>query len=667
MKKYLLITLLLIGSFAVRAQQFKWITGGGSTLNLLPGQPGVWKPEGTYALCTDSAGNVYGLSEVGNIGLVVDTFSYSNTDTSTSTRANILLYSYNCSGQLRFAKLLQCANESVPYGLAIDANNNIYVAGYFDNQSNNPMLSIGADTVIIGHANQPAALLQFDSLGHFNWVQYIGADTTNTYPAIAPRTGHLAIDNVGNVHFVMYLLAGLQVDSSYTTQSGTYDFTYDVAGILKDIKPLSLDTSIRIKGFDIDRSTGYLYAYGFRNSQDSAQADSLDAGFLAAFDMQRNMHWQYWFDTTAGGHAQSIPNGIVCDNKGYVYICGTGLANNSGTRFAILNNNQYYFYAHTQLTGEMSVILKVDTAGNTDWISQFDGTRSSRFNSIALSKDRVAAAGWFTDTIYLWDPAYCCSPPIPVAGDSLKRPFLGLVDTDGTVITLKSLKTNGQYNLNAAYAVAIDRQGSAYIGGSLEDSIFADSVNMYHSTGGNTDFFVAKYGYNCNCTPAVAQYTWYNSNDILYFNYTGTTDGVDSIVWTLDDINTFYNVNVHDTGISIVVNFSGIGQYLVCVTAYNACGANTYCDTVILDESVPNLLEGQPITVYPNPTTGTLRIANAQNGTKAIVYNMLGQNVYMKTLDTSGDINIGDLKPGSYILQLTDNKGSTAAVSIVKE
>ena len=62
----------LVNIGAIHAQQFKWVTGGGTTEDLSSAASSEW--EQVKNMCTDPNGNVYVLSQVGSNPVIADTF-----------------------------------------------------------------------------------------------------------------------------------------------------------------------------------------------------------------------------------------------------------------------------------------------------------------------------------------------------------------------------------------------------------------------------------------------------------------------------------------------------------------------------------------------------------------------------------------------------------------
>ena len=104
------------------------------------------------------------------------------------------------------------------------------------------------------------------------------------------------------------------------------------------------------------------------------------------------------------------------------------------------------------------------------------------------------------------------------------------------------------------------------------------------------------------------------------------------------------------------VAFRNIGKY----------GNTLYIDDININGVItvgltPTTMPVSQITVYPNPTTGELRIINYELGIKNVeVYNILGECVFKsEIINTESEINISSLSNGIYLLRITDNNNSS--------
>lgn len=75
------------------------------------------------------------------------------------------------------------------------------------------------------------------------------------------------------------------------------------------------------------------------------------------------------------------------------------------------------------------------------------------------------------------------------------------------------------------------------------------------------------------------------------------------------------------------------------------------------------------MNIYPNPAGNELAINLENSGSYTVsIYNMLGQTVLGQTVtDAQTALNIAALKPGMYMIALSDQQGATTTQRFVKK
>src|SRR6185437_1830897 len=223
MKRILFFTLcIFIFSSSAIAQSYKWLTGGGSTNAIDPYSD---FDEKTHYMCTDSHGNVYALSIVGDQDIKADTFYVAAAHSTGSAGSigsdiNLLLTSYKCDGTMQWARLLEDNGIAYVSGLVYDGNGNIYVSGASD--GNDKYI---ADSLVDTSSQQFGYLARFDTSGNFKWVRYIGAPDAYDY---GTGSGNAALntDNNYQVHYTMWIKSNVSLTSTLKTKQGNYDLIY---------------------------------------------------------------------------------------------------------------------------------------------------------------------------------------------------------------------------------------------------------------------------------------------------------------------------------------------------------------------------------------------------------------------------------------------------------
>jgi len=615
--------------FTAGAQQFDWVKGGGTN----DSDPNLdIHAEATYYTCTDPNGNIYALSIVGSTAIYADTFYKSG---AYGSDQNILLTSYNCTGQMRWAKLIaSSAGPSTPYGITADSTGHIYITAALFNGT----LHIGNAVSITGQVYQRTGLIQFDTMGNFNWVQYVGANTMTTYTQTG-NSSALALDGVGNAHLLTYMGSGVVLIPGDTSHYGEYDLTYSAAGTLLSAKRLGMDSVYYVGGGVIDPATGKLYVYGQRNQG----TNPLFLCYAAAFDTSRNT---VWLDT-AGNNSTGL-GGIIYDRMGHLYFNGA-----AGDSFS---------FNGISVSPGTADILKTDTNGHPIWLQSFHILGSSVIGTAQITllpNNLIAGTGVFAGTMTDANgPDYLVTTP----GEG-QNPFLTLLDTSGVVMTLQQIHGDGFYDWGL-YTTS-DRVGNVYIGGQVADSIYAGGITPYVSVGGNTDFFVMKYGMDCDCTSMpVANYTDTGAHYIKGFTYTGTTTGIDSVVWHFGDTS----ANV--TGMSALHTYDS-GVYEACVYVYSPCGMDMHCSRIQVDTiptNVVNVITANNVQVYPNPAQDVVNVKTVTAGMSYRLLTITGVSVGNGLLaQGSNNVSLHGLAAGIYILEMKSADGGVQMVRVVKE
>ena len=645
-KTAFILTIFCFSTFLLHnpclAQQFKWVTGGGTTEDLSTYGSREW--EQTKFICTDPNGNIYALSIVGNNSIYADTF-YRATGAYGASN-NLLITSYTCNGVMRWAKLLGSSSaSSFPFGISADNSGHIYIAGEFGGSGGT--FYIGSDTSFSsGHLM--TGLIQFDTSGHFNWIRYIGINTFACEILLGSLADPIAIDGSNNLHYFCYMESGVPLLTG-TSSYGVYDYTYNSSGTLLSTVRLAMDSAWYVHGAVIDPATNKLYVYGEIN-QSIYGGTTTDSFYAAAFSPSRSLLWQYFC-----GHGDDDGlEGIVMDQSKHLYFCG-------GAQPGIDPSPTFSFNGDSVSApyDDIAIVMKTDTNGHVNWIKHYDShTAVDLFRGITLMPNyKVAAAGMFAGTL-----TYGTNTLSIPSGDGYS-PYFVVLDSGGDLEIIQQIFGDGLYNFGNV--ITSDKVGNIYIGGQVVDSVWAGSpaIPAYHTVGGNSDFFVMKYGVDCSCTSSpIASYTDTGTHTIGV-TYTGTTTGLDSIVWNFEDGHTA-------AGTPALHTYSLSGTYHVCVTVYTTCGSDIHCSNVTIEipsENSTAITVGN-VKVYPNPVTNELNITCITETTHFQLMNVTGENILDGELELGNNvISMIKIVPGIYILELISEEGERNFIRIIKE
>lgn len=171
----------------------------------------------------------------------------------------------------------------------------------------------------------------------------------------------------------------------------------------------------------------------------------------------------------------------------------------------------------------------------------------------------------------------------------------------------------------------------------------------------------------------------------LAFDYAGTLKVVTNIDYDMEDTgfawqpNVWYaiKVEVSATDIKYFVNnafiYSTPNFTQINVVGLNFLhdnyGGDAYIDNIIVNNNltVNNVVKGS-IALFPNPVKNNLNFSlpNGEKIAKISVTNIAGQTVLNKEF-SQNTINLENLKPGVYLVTISNNKGVSYTSKFIKE
>src|SRR5690606_24745215 len=110
------------------------------------------------------------------------------------------------------------------------------------------------------------------------------------------------------------------------------------------------------------------------------------------------------------------------------------------------------------------------------------------------------------------------------------------------------------------------------------------------------------------CPTPAANYTYTvtAATKTVNVTYTGSTP-VDSVQWTFGDGGTAKGNTASHT-------YAGGDTYTVCAIAYNSCGSDTICQSVVVPVGIENVTAFAGLSIYPNPVQSVLYIDGTDEG-----------------------------------------------------
>lgn len=642
--------LCLLMSPTLQAQSWQWGRRGGSSssgLNPLPN-------EAVYDMATDSRGNVY-LLALAETSFAPD---INGTVLNGYGGRDIVFASFSCNGVLRWQKTIGSYAYDIPVAVRTDAQDHIYITGNAHPQTPYP-LQFGTDTTLAVNNEKALFVAQYDTTGHLNWLSQPQPDTCTIQSTFIYKSYDITVDPAGNAYVLTYLYPGPLSGSSgfVITAPGAYILKYSPQGTIQQVIQPDMNWTLVANGLStniainmVRMSNGNFVVSGNVSTGTpplilGGQAQAQNA-FIACFTPQGQLTWHHHSDSAGSASRPAI------DAQDNIYLCGGGI---HGAVF----NGHTFVNSLTTLTYIVPFIMKIDAAGNAVWAKNGGSNANASADFITLRGGDVTVVGSYPGKV-VWD-GYTWQNPPNTGYDLLVARF---DKQTGSITGVDSLKSNTPVS-DYPTAIASDNVGNMYIGGKFAADLQVGSQSLA-STGGDFDFFVARYGYACNCIPPVAGFTKNVSGSTVTFTYNGTSPA-DSVRWNFGDGQS-QTRNGAAISTPAVHTYTGSGNsYTACVTVYTSCGSNQLCQQVQLNRSGIGTVGAPAIVVYPNPVHDQLHLRHCK-GAAITVYDLPGRAILQATStgDTC-DLDLSRLAPGSYTLMLQAKDGRRQSIQLYKD
>lgn len=284
---------------------FQWVqTGGG--INTDFGRD----------LAVDSSGNVcitgY-FSATATFGGVTKT-AFGNNEF-----VDVFVAKYNTNGVFQWVQTAGGPSQDDGYGVAMDANGDVYITGEFIGPAN----FLGTN---IASLSTNLYVAKFNSIGVFQWVRI----TANAYGR------DIAIDAIGNLYVTGFINGSATFGGITKTSSGIFDIfivKYNNSGIVQWVQTAGGIDEEYGQGIAVDAS-GNVYVTGFFNGTTTFDTISKTSfGDYDIFVAKYNTNGIFQWMQTVGGISEDRSQGIAIDVLGNVYETGyfSGLVNIGNT------------------------------------------------------------------------------------------------------------------------------------------------------------------------------------------------------------------------------------------------------------------------------------------------------------------------------------------------
>ena len=652
----LLACATLFLNLSATGQTWQWGKRGGSFSNGANTEP----HEKVVDLATDKNGNVYLIGYIAKPGSP-------NVDGNPITaygEKDIILSSFSCNGTYRWSKVIGGGGNDKATAVGVDTMGHVYICGkVVPGINSGVVVHWSTDSVQAASNVKTIFLAQYDTSGNFQWLRQPSPDTADILRnSRYSQSYDIMVSGNGDVYWFAVLNKGLISggNGAVAANDSGYIFKYNAAGTLTSVLPLPMDIKdVTFSYVHMSRTqsgkfilAGTQYIFGIPPTLTAGGQSINHEIFVAAFSPSGQFLWKR--ENTTSDLIAFLHSRPAIDAQENIYLSGA-------TKAADVFNGYTFTNPRFGIASNMAFITKLDIAGNPLWTRNASASSAAEFTSVVMKgQNEVWLSG--TGTSIWWDSVHRIQARVNEGAYIYTTRF----SSQGTVLAMDSLKGvfGGQ---NWAQTSAIDRNGNLYIGGEFDNSLSVNGQTLT-SAGGASDFFIAKLGSAvCGCSIPVASFNHTANARTVSLAYTGSTTGVDSVVWTYGN-----GIKATRTGSAISTAFSytfpANGTYNICVTAYNACGSNQDCKSVTVNGLGISTAVLDKVKVYPNPASDVLLIEGATTGTTATLFSLVGQQVIEPvTLDNKQGISVKGIPAGVYFLQLTDQDHLKRIIRISKD
>lgn len=520
-----------------------------------------------------------------------------------------------------------------------------------------------------------------------------------------------SIDNEGNVYLIgdfnapTATIGGeIFTNSSLSNSSDSYIIKFDTVGNVIWTKQLTGSASESLTSVTTD-SAGNVYIVGGFGNTITLGSTVLSRQGGNSFIAKLNSAGDYIWATTTSSDKIFQGRDLKVDDEGNVFLIGS---TNSPT---LVFGNVVISGNSTEAAGSnvRIFVTKFDSSGNCLWGKMSNhsapNAQGSKAQSIAVDNHGgVVICGVFAQNDISFDSVTLVKQTQNNLNISL---FLFKFNSEGLVqwgYTSQSTANN-----TVAYAVAIDTERNVYVGGSFASNISIGSLQLDAQFSG-TQMYLAKFnstgagiwaktsGYGTDGLTSIRSIDLDSNNNV----YVVGNSAANKIIFT----NNVLLNNLTNSGSSFVTKYTSSGTPVwakgilnMSINSVLTVRSKSENDLFVAGEfNKPTLQLGNisltksnavwdlfigrlnalslnssdnvmdAISIYPNPTSDVLHIANLQKPHSYRLYNILGKLVKQGNLVNEMEIlNTSDLQSGMYIMNLIDRSGNISQQKIVKQ
>lgn len=323
-----------------------------------------------YSMFTDKYGNSF------IAGSFSDTLKVGKIEMVSNGANDIYLLKFDTKGSLIWAKQAGGKDYDEAYGITLDANENIYVCGYFSGTAN------FANIQVTSNGDRDFFVAKYSKTGEPIWVEQSGGTLEDYSNAIA-------VDKDGNVFITGIFKGSITLNNNQHLSKGDKDIF-----LIKYNNNGDILWSVTGGGTMVDEPTavavdemGNCYVTGdFEGTADFSKELIVSKGakdvFLAKYNSQGKIQFlKRGGNATNDEHASSI----AVDKTGNIYLAGffSGIANFGKTDLKSIGSDDIF-------------VIKYNASGDEMWARQTGGKGNERARALTLdSKGNIYVTGEF--------------------------------------------------------------------------------------------------------------------------------------------------------------------------------------------------------------------------------------------------------------------------------
>lgn len=468
--------LLALGLFPAETKadshDFLWLrTAGGSGAEV------------SRQIVVDDAGSSYIVGAFNSTNVHFGSVALTNTLPTSLPTWDGFIVKYDTSGNVVWAKKFGGTNDDRGSDIAVDAQHNCYVAGWFD--STNFFIDGVTLTNSSPAGNSSLFVAKFDASANLLWVQQFSG---NYYQ----NSLRIALDSAGNYYLTGSFSGTNAFGNTNLVSRGPSNvllLKYDPTGNL--LWAQSAGGSDRDGGADIGLdATNNVYLLANIRSTNAAFGSFVFSVYgtntcqnlvVAKYDPAGNVIWA----RQCGGTRIDAGTGIAVDKTGYCYITGNASSTNLFFGSITLTNN------YNPLPMTAVFVARLNRSGNILWANAAQGDNSVASSGIAVNQfGDCYIAGYFQSSNLVFRPDFFGTTILTNSESGFSTwadAFVAKFDVHGQL--LRAVQPRGP-NDQRAYSIALDPAANIYITGWTQGTNVL--FGSFATTNAYLDMFVAK-------------------------------------------------------------------------------------------------------------------------------------------------------------------------------